>query len=193
MSSSPRTDAPAFVHRPYCRLPTPYCLRRSPLHLNIYQSFRQMVKTVLEWASQILPSGMLTNQLEFFAAGYLACVALMFVIGILIAVWVYRDAQSRGMSGVLWLIVVILLSWIGLIIYLVVRSPKVAPPMMPYGAMAPPPAYGAPPPPPPYGAPAPGYAPAPPPQAPPMSTNCRYCGAPLPPGAVVCPRCGGRL
>ena len=145
-------------------------------------------------ASHVLPTGMLTNQLEFFALGYFACVAIMFVIGILIAIWVYRDAQSRGMSGVLWLIIVILTSWIGLIIYLVVRSPKVAPPQMAYGGMAPPPAYGAPPPPA-YGAP-PGYG-APPPGAPPappqMSTNCRYCGAPLPPGAMVCPRCGGRL
>jgi ABC-type transport system involved in multi-copper enzyme maturation permease subunit len=148
---------------------------------------------VLEIAKQILPPGMLTNQLEFLFAGYFFCVAIMFVIGILIAVWVYRDAQSRGMSGALWLIIVILTSWIGLIIYLVVRSPKVAPPPAPYGAMAPPPAYGAPPPPPAYGAPPPGYGP--PPGAPPqqMATNCRYCGAPLPPGAMVCPRCGGRL
>ena len=147
---------------------------------------------MFEMADQILPAGMLTNQIEFlFGAMWLGCVAIMFVIGLLIAIWVYRDAQSRGMSGVLWLIIILLTSWLGLIIYLVVRSPKAAPPP-PYGAMAPPPAYGAPPPPPAYGAPPPGYGP--PPGAPPqMSTNCRYCGAPLPPGAMVCPRCGGRL
>jgi len=145
---------------------------------------------VLEFASQLLPKGLLTNQLEFFFAGYIFCVVIWFIIGILICVWVYRDAQSRGMSGVLWLIVVLLTGLIGLIIYLVVRSPKAAPPPPMYGAPVPPPAYGAPPPPPAYGAPPPGAAPPPPP---PMSTNCRYCGAPLPPGAVVCPRCGGRL
>ncbi|MGQ9582748.1 MAG: zinc-ribbon domain-containing protein [Thermoplasmatota archaeon] len=26
-----------------------------------------------------------------------------------------------------------------------------------------------------------------------MGTNCRYCGAQLPPGSTVCGRCGGRL
>jgi hypothetical protein len=113
---------------------------------------------------------------------------IWFVIAILICIWVYKDAESRGMSGVLWLIVVLILGIIGLIVYLVVRKPKVmAPPPYP---MAPPPAYGAPPPG--YGAPPPGYgAPPPPPGA--AGMNCRYCGTPVPPGSMVCPRCGGRL
>lgn len=55
----------------------------------------------------------------------LVCVALWFVIWILIAVWVYRDAESRGMGGALWLIIVILLGLIGIIVYLVVRKDKV--------------------------------------------------------------------
>jgi hypothetical protein len=136
---------------------------------------------------------MLNNQLEvLFGAMWLGCMAIMLIIGLLIAIWVYRDAQSRGMSGALWLLICWLLFPIGLIIYFVVRSPKAAPPPPPYGGMAPPPAYGAPPPPA-YGAPPPAYG-APPPGAPPqMATNCRYCGAPLPQGAMVCPRCGGRL
>ncbi|MEM3587479.1 MAG: hypothetical protein QXO71_09185, partial [Candidatus Jordarchaeaceae archaeon] len=40
------------------------------------------------------------------------------IIGILIAIWVYRDAESRGENGALWLIIVILTGIIGLIIYL---------------------------------------------------------------------------
>ncbi len=44
------------------------------------------------------------------------------VIGIILAIWVYRDAESRGMNGALWLIITILLGIIGLIIYLVVRE-----------------------------------------------------------------------
>ena len=44
------------------------------------------------------------------------------VIGILVAIWVYRDAEARGENGVLWLIIVILLGIIGLIIYLIVRK-----------------------------------------------------------------------
>lgn len=54
---------------------------------------------------------------------YCIVVAIVFVIGILIAIWVYRDAEKRGSSGVLWLIIVLLTSIIGLIIWLVVRPP----------------------------------------------------------------------
>ena len=82
------------------------------------------------------------------AGACLIVVIVMWVIFILIAIWVYKDAEKRGANGVLWLIVVILLGLIGLIIYLVVR------PKMP---AAPPPGYAPPP---------PGYAP-PPPMAPP--------------------------
>ena len=47
---------------------------------------------------------------------------ILIVIGILLAIWVYKDAESRGMNGVLWLIVVLIAGIIGLIIYLVVRG-----------------------------------------------------------------------
>jgi ABC-type transport system involved in multi-copper enzyme maturation permease subunit len=50
-----------------------------------------------------------------------------FIVWILVAIWVYKDAQKHGKNGVLWLIIVILLGLIGLIIYLVVRGEKVAP------------------------------------------------------------------
>ena len=58
-----------------------------------------------------------------FGVAYCIAVAVMFIIGILIAIWVYRDAEKRGSSGVLWLIIVLLTSIIGLIIWLVVRPP----------------------------------------------------------------------
>jgi len=51
-------------------------------------------------------------------------ILIWFVIAILLCVWVYRDAESRGMSGVLWLIVVLISSIIGLIVYLIVRKEK---------------------------------------------------------------------
>ncbi len=51
-------------------------------------------------------------------------VIIWFVIAILICVWVYRDAESRGMSGVLWLLIVLITGIIGLIIYLIVRKEK---------------------------------------------------------------------
>lgn len=56
----------------------------------------------------------------------LVCIILpiiWLVIGILIAIWVYKDAEKRGSSGALWLIIVILTGIIGLIIWLVIRPP----------------------------------------------------------------------
>ena len=49
-----------------------------------------------------------------------------FIIAILLCIWVYRDAQSRGMNGALWLIIVLIAGIIGLIIYVVVRGDKSA-------------------------------------------------------------------
>ncbi|RLF48709.1 MAG: hypothetical protein DRN20_03955 [Thermoplasmata archaeon] len=47
-----------------------------------------------------------------------------FILWILVAIWVYRDAESRGKSGALWLLIIILTGIIGLIIWLVVRPEK---------------------------------------------------------------------
>jgi predicted nucleic acid-binding Zn ribbon protein len=48
---------------------------------------------------------------------------ILFIVGILIAIWVYKDAEKRGSSGALWLIIVLFTGIIGLIIWLVVRPP----------------------------------------------------------------------
>jgi TctA family transporter len=45
----------------------------------------------------------------------------LFIVWILLAVWVYRDARKRGMEATLWLLVVLLTGFIGLIVYLIVR------------------------------------------------------------------------
>jgi len=47
---------------------------------------------------------------------------MAFVIHILIAVWVYNDAQRRGEEAVVWLLIVLFTNLIGLIIYLIVRG-----------------------------------------------------------------------
>ncbi|HSA94838.1 MAG TPA: zinc ribbon domain-containing protein [Acidobacteriota bacterium] len=39
-----------------------------------------------------------------------------------VLVWVYRDAEKRGMSGILWLLLVLIGNVIGLLIYAIVRS-----------------------------------------------------------------------
>lgn len=49
---------------------------------------------------------------------------IWFVVAILLCVWVYKDAESRGMNGVLWLIILLIAGIIGLIIYLIVRKEK---------------------------------------------------------------------
>ncbi len=51
---------------------------------------------------------------------------VMFIVWIFLAIWTYRDAESRGMNGALWLIVVLIAGIIGIIVYLVVRSDKPA-------------------------------------------------------------------
>lgn len=74
----------------------------------------------------LLIPGLLANQIEWLFVGMLGllCPLIWFIIAILICIWVYRDANSRGMNGVLWLIITIILGIIGLIIYLVVRKPR---------------------------------------------------------------------
>jgi uncharacterized membrane protein YhaH (DUF805 family) len=108
--------------------------------------------------------------------GFFICVVafliIMLVIGIVACVWIYRDATDRGMSGALWVVLVIVATIVGnfigfiviIIIYLVVRRDSG------YGyGYPPPPGYGygyPPPPPPPYAYPPPpgyGYPPPPPP------------------------------
>ena len=47
-----------------------------------------------------------------------------FILGLLLGIWVYKDAEKRGKSGVLWLLIVWFVAFpIGLIIWLVVRPP----------------------------------------------------------------------
>ena len=70
---------------------------------------------------------LIAGQLEWVGLGFgLLCLIplVWFIIAILLCVWVYRDAEERGMGGVLWLIVVLLTGILGLIIYLIVRKPK---------------------------------------------------------------------
>jgi len=68
------------------------------------------------------------GQWEWAFFGWICLLPLVFfIVAILLCVWVYRDAESRGMSGVLWLIIVLITGIIGLIIYLIVRKEKAPP------------------------------------------------------------------
>jgi RNA polymerase subunit RPABC4/transcription elongation factor Spt4 len=48
----------------------------------------------------------------------------LLVLWILVLIWVYRDAERRGMSGILWLLLVLIGNVIGLLIYAIVRSER---------------------------------------------------------------------
>lgn len=73
-------------------------------------------------------AGTISQQWEFFffVGTCLVIYVIMFIIWILIAVWVYRDAKERGMSAGVWVLIVLLIGIIGLIVYLVVRTDKPA-------------------------------------------------------------------
>jgi hypothetical protein len=62
-------------------------------------------------------------EFAFMGAACLLWVVIWFEIAILIAAWVYKDAEKRGSSGPLWLIIVIITGIIGIIIWLIVRPP----------------------------------------------------------------------
>jgi FtsH-binding integral membrane protein len=66
------------------------------------------------------------EQFEWAFFGGIVCLipVVWFIVGLLLCIWVYRDAESRGMGGALWLIIVLIAGIIGLIIYLVVRKDK---------------------------------------------------------------------
>lgn len=46
----------------------------------------------------------------------------LLVLWIFVIAWVYRDAERRGMNGVLWALLVFIGNLIGLLIYLIVRT-----------------------------------------------------------------------
>jgi heme/copper-type cytochrome/quinol oxidase subunit 2 len=70
--------------------------------------------------------------------GIILLILGLLAVWILLAVWVYRDAKKRGMEATLWLLVVLLTGFIGLIVYLIVRrehpiqQPPPPPPTQPY-------------------------------------------------------------
>ncbi|MFX0163559.1 MAG: zinc-ribbon domain-containing protein, partial [Candidatus Hodarchaeota archaeon] len=61
---------------------------------------------------------------EWIVGFIISLILVSLIIVVLIGLWIYRDAESRGENGVLWLIIVFFLNIIGLIIWLLVRPPK---------------------------------------------------------------------
>ncbi len=51
---------------------------------------------------------------------------LMFLLWLFVSIWVYNDAERRGMSGLLWALLVFFGNIVGFLIYLIVRSSSTA-------------------------------------------------------------------
>jgi preprotein translocase subunit Sss1 len=86
----------------------------------------------ISWCSEVTETSTMiqtssSTSIPIFFVGIVGFIIFWLVVGIALAIWVYRDAESRGMGGVLWLIVVLITGIVGLIIYLIVREPRVAP------------------------------------------------------------------
>jgi hypothetical protein len=90
---------------------------------------------------------------------------LLMALWIFVIFWVYRDAESRGMSGILWALLVFIGNVVGLIIYLIVRNEQGRRPQPPPAEKCPSCGQTV----------GPGF------------TFCPHCGAKLKP---VCPGCG---
>ena len=62
---------------------------------------------------------------DAYAAAYAMMIIIwvvFLIIGILLAIWVYKDAKKRNMNAVLWLIIVLIFGCCGCIVYLIVRK-----------------------------------------------------------------------
>jgi len=104
-------------------------------------------------------------------AGFFGLLVLFFWIAVI--VWVYRDAESRGMGGAVWALIVFFTHLIGLLVYAVVRSSH----PIPQRSAVPPP---------PISPPKPTFESAP------ISGTCPTCGKPTEKDHVYCPACGRR-
>jgi len=57
-----------------------------------------------------------------FSFGFVIAIgAVTSIIHLIVLIWLYKDAERRGESGVLWLLVGLIAGIIGLIIWLIVR------------------------------------------------------------------------
>ena len=60
-----------------------------------------------------------------FVALLAMCLASAFAMMILLSLYIYFDAQSRGMNGILAVLLLLLVGPPGLVIYLLIRSQRV--------------------------------------------------------------------
>lgn len=130
----------------------------------------------------------LENGPFFFRLAPLSLISfLLLLIWVGVVIWVYRDAERRGMNGILWALLVFIGNLIGLLIYLILRSDTVFTASSREGA-------------PPSAKPCPQcgarvdagavYCPQ---CGTKMETSCPECGKPVESSWNLCPYCGCKL
>jgi len=81
---------------------------------------------VFQWVKMPRMNGIEFGPFGGFYLHPLSIVSLaILIIWIFVIVWVYKDAEKRGMNGMLWALLVFIGNLIGLLIYLIVRSDSV--------------------------------------------------------------------
>lgn len=96
-------------------------LRMTPFFiapLGIFSGAVHILQTPFEGGHSFRPFPL--EYTPFFLVSFILMIIWIFVI-----IWVYRDAEKRGMNGVLWALLVLIGSIIGLLIYLIIRSDSV--------------------------------------------------------------------
>jgi uncharacterized membrane protein YhaH (DUF805 family) len=94
-------------------------LRFTPLFFAPFGVFSSVSRTIKHAVGDSGPFG--SGFLFDFSFVPLMSLAF-FIIWILVIVWVYRDAERKGMNGLLWALLVLIGNLIGLIIYLIIRT-----------------------------------------------------------------------
>ena len=89
---------------------TPFLIAPFGVFTGAVRSFGNSVHGINIW-----PLGWNYRHISFLSFVFL-------IIWIAVIVWVYRDAERRGMNGVLWALLVFIGNVIGLLIYLIVRN-----------------------------------------------------------------------
>ena len=66
------------------------------------------------------------NEFDFFGSCFAGlCLLAIFILTLVAMFWVYQDAEKRGKTGCIWLLLISATGPLGLIAYLVLRDREV--------------------------------------------------------------------
>ena len=60
--------------------------------------------------------------LGFIFTIVIVLIAVFFIVGLLLAIWVYKDAKKRDMNAAVWLLIVLVTGCFGCILFLIIRK-----------------------------------------------------------------------